>query len=63
MVKLSDRQAAEVLGIMRFSMTCGVGRKTPPTEMDYAGVVALDRAIQVLVEKSETEKAKKVAHA
>ena len=59
MVKLTYRQAAEVLGITRLSLTCGVGRKTPPTEMDVAVVLALDMAVQALVEKSEQEKIKK----
>lgn len=59
MAKLTYRQAAEVLGITRLSLTCGVGRTTPPSEMDVAVVLALDMAVQALVEKSEQEKTKK----
>lgn len=57
-MELSYRQASELLGILRLSMSCGIMSK-PSTPMDLAMIVALDMAVGALVEKQETEKAAK----
>lgn len=62
-LKLSNRQASELLGILRLTMSVGIGRKAPPTEMDVAMILALDMGVKLLAEQAEQEKALKAMHA
>ena len=60
-MQLSNRQAAELLGILRLSMSCGILSNPTNSPMEIATILALDMAVGALVEKQQADIAKKKA--
>ena len=62
-MQLSNRQAAELLGILRLSMSCGILSNPTNSPMEIATILALDMAIGALVEKQQADIVKRTSTA